>query len=242
MVAASGYDVAGGAAFDQTDVGGGALLDQAELHLGDRRRGRGDRRTARLGLEAGVGLDTGEGAGNGVMAGRGDDHLSDVGRVVHHESHLRPDRREVEGRGTAQPLFLGHSEQQLDPQRRRLLPVSGGEFHQYRDRGLVVGAEDGLSPAPVDPVIQYDLDRTLMGNRVQVGTEHDEARLLAGDPRQQVAAAGPGRAGRVVLVNLETERFEFGADHGGHFRFLPGRAGDLTQPRETAHSDESIKT
>ena len=55
---------------------------------------------------------------------------------------------------------------------------------------------------------------------------------LPGQPGQQVARPGFGRAGGVVLADLEPERPQLGGDRVGDLALLPGRAADLAEPDE----------
>ena len=50
-------------------------------------------------------------------------------------------------------------------------------------------------------------------------------------PRRSAA----GRAGGVILGDLETERLELGPNHVGYFTLIPGRAGCFAEANEAAH-------
>ena len=62
-----------------------------------------------------------------------------------------------------QPLLLGDGQQQLDPDRRRIGGVAGGELDEDGDGRLVVGAEDRRAAAAEDTVLLDDLDPARCG-------------------------------------------------------------------------------
>jgi hypothetical protein len=69
-------------------------------------------------------------------------------------------------------------------------------------------------------------------NGVEVGAEHHPLIALPGQARQQVPGAGAGRAGGLVLADLEPERPQLGGDGIGDLALLSGRAADLAEPDE----------
>ena len=84
-------------------------------------------------------------ASSGVVGRRSDHDLADRRGVVEHKAEVGAQARAVERLGALQRLLLAGGEQDLDPGRRPAVthdPPRGA--HDRRNRGLVVGAEDGL--------------------------------------------------------------------------------------------------
>ena len=62
--------------------------------------------------------------------------------------------------------------------------------------------------------------------------EHHVLVALPGDPRQQVPRPRFSGPGRVVLLDLQPERPQFGRQRVGDLALLPGRRADLAEPRK----------
>ena len=122
-----------------------------------------------------------------LVGRRRGDHLADRARVVEHEAERRAQRPEVELLRSPQPVLLGDREHELEPDRR---PGSAAwraaSSTSTVDRGLVVGAEDRLAAAAKDALVEHDLDRAVVRDRVEVGRRTSPTRR---------ARPGPGRSG-----------------------------------------------
>ena len=202
------------------------------FHAGDRRRGRRDRVAAGLGVDPRVRLDSGELGDDLLLGRRARDHLADGARVVEDEAAVGAECRRVDRLRPPQPLLLGDGQQQLDPDRRRLRGVAGGELDEDRDSRLVVGAEDRLAAAAKDAVGLHDLDLPRMRDGVDVGTEHRPGVTTPRQPGEDVARPRLCRAGGVVLADLEPHRPQLGDQRVGDLALLAGDAADLAEPDE----------
>ena len=123
-----------------------------------------------------------------------------------------------------------------------ILDQPGGEFDQDSDRSLVVSSQDCLPSAPIDTIlIEYDLDRPLVGNGVEVGTEPDPTITLPFDQAVEVSATRACRGRGIVLEDRKAERLELGLDECTHIPLGAGRACRLTKADEAAQ-DLSVRS
>ena len=109
---------------------------------------------------------------------------------------------------------------------------AGGAVAPYRHRGLVVGPEDRLALAAVDATVELDLDRPLVGNRVEVAGEADPALVAARQPSDQVACPRARRAGGAVLDELDPQLAQLGGHRVGDRPLVAGRTRNLAEAHE----------
>jgi hypothetical protein len=88
--------------------------------------------------------------------------------VVEDEPERRAESRDVELLRPPQAVLLRDGEYELQTDRSGIAHMPGGELHQHRHRGLVVGAEDRVALASKDTVLHDDLDRSVVRDRVEV--------------------------------------------------------------------------
>ena len=203
----SGTMLPGGPAADQPDVRGRLLVHAPELEVCDRlRRGR-DRRTALLGVHAGVRGAPVDLHLHRVRVRRAEDHLADRGGLVVDVADPRVQPLLVERRCAVQTRLLHRREEQLEPAVRPVLrqdPARRLEHHG--DGRLVVGAEDRPGRVADDAVLEHRVDARLRRNRVEMSAQEERrsavGRLDAGVEVPRVRA--DSRAG-VVLAHVEPE-------------------------------------
>jgi hypothetical protein len=160
--------------------------------------------------------------------------------VVEHESVRRADRVEIQRLRPPQAILLGDREHELDPDRRRVARVARGQLDQHSDRGLVIGAQDRLSAAAVDAVLEHHLDPSALGDGVQVRAHHHPLVGAARDPGHEIPRAGSRRLRCSVLGDRHTELPQL-AGHGvGDRPLASGGAGDLAQPHEAVEHSVRI--
>ena len=167
---------------------------------------------------------------------RAEHDLADRHALVVDVSDVRDEPRVVEGvRATERDLLL-RREQELDA---GVLPPfledAPRRLEHDDDCRLVVRAEDRPRGVAHDAILDDRVDRGFRRHRVRMRTEEDRRSSLAVRGRQ-VAVDVPGvaveRPGRGVLVPLETELGEVGADPIGDRALAPRRARERAELQE----------
>jgi SAM-dependent methyltransferase len=170
-----------------------------------------------------------------AAVGRAEHDLPDRRALVVDEAGLGEEPCMVEGARTLQPDFLLRREDELDARVRKALAQDAPRrLQHHRDRGLVVRAEDRPARVADDAVLDHRLERAVERDRVRVCAEEDgHARVTRG---RQAAVDVPGARvdlrPRLVLLPLEAELGEVGADTVGHVTLVSRRARDGAELEE----------
>ena len=220
-------DVASAASLDQADVRRRLVVDASQPQIGDRARGRRNRRAALLRIHAGVGSAAVELHLQGLRVRRAENHVSDRGRLVVDVADACLQALVVECRRTEQADLFLRREQELDSAVRTVLREHTASALEHRgDGGLVVRAEDRAAGVANDAVLDHRFERALRRNRVEVRAEKDRHAAVAVrlDPAVEIPHRGTDGGSCIVLVDDQAELPQVPGDRIGNETLLAGRA------------------